>query len=344
MDPEGQPTARVEQLWFSPDTIIIRAENKLFQVSQGILAARSTVFRDMIGFPQPTSDDNELINGRPVVRLHDSADDVTAFLIAIFDSRHVKSHLKLRVAPDLNVHLAILCRIPPQSSLLGILRLANKSDVPHLFRRALEHLTLAGWYTETCDGVHDCDSQLITPPNATAAEALAISAAAAEVGAQWLLPWGYYTAATFAGREVLPLMDDERLVQHARKCLDAHVHMVRGTAAVNQFLVAAPPGCLSASACSDLRRDELSAFFISVKDRKDQDPIYDSTEVVVRKLRTKGLCDVCCTFAEGRRKASVAVFWETLPSVFELPPWEELRAMKVAAMGPNEDTGGNAAA
>ncbi|KAJ6589288.1 hypothetical protein B0H19DRAFT_886340, partial [Mycena capillaripes] len=61
----------------------IQAENRIFRVSGGILAARSTVFSDIIGLPQPQSGDTEQIDGCPVVRLHDSAEDVEAFLRAI---------------------------------------------------------------------------------------------------------------------------------------------------------------------------------------------------------------------------------------------------------------------
>lgn len=90
---------RVPELWFDDDNLILRAENHLFRVSKGVLAARSSVFRDMLSFPlpPPMQDDRgggggegggeDLIDGCPVVRLHDSPADVTVFLRAIFDSR-----------------------------------------------------------------------------------------------------------------------------------------------------------------------------------------------------------------------------------------------------------------
>lgn len=79
---------RVDDLWFSTDIIVIRAENKIFRVSGGVLTARSTVFRDMIALPQLTTCDTEQIDGFPVVRLHDAARDVEVFLRAIYDSRY----------------------------------------------------------------------------------------------------------------------------------------------------------------------------------------------------------------------------------------------------------------
>lgn len=85
---------RVGDLWFTRDTIVIRAEETIFQVTRSILAARSTVFQDMMAFPQPPGDDTEFIDGSPVVRLHDSAADVEVFLRAIFDSKYVSIRLK----------------------------------------------------------------------------------------------------------------------------------------------------------------------------------------------------------------------------------------------------------
>jgi hypothetical protein len=95
MDPDPPTTqgsdtpTKVDDLWFSRDTIVIRAENKMFQVSSSILAARSAVFRDMLAFPQPTGDDTEKVDGSPVVHLPESARDVEVFLRAIYDSRCV---------------------------------------------------------------------------------------------------------------------------------------------------------------------------------------------------------------------------------------------------------------
>jgi hypothetical protein len=79
--------SRVDDLWFPTDNLVIRAGNKIFRVSGAILAARSTVFRDMIAFPQPANGYIEQIDGCPVVRLPDSAEHVEVFLRAIFDSR-----------------------------------------------------------------------------------------------------------------------------------------------------------------------------------------------------------------------------------------------------------------
>ncbi|KAJ7664761.1 hypothetical protein B0H17DRAFT_835030, partial [Mycena rosella] len=110
-----------EDLWFSSDSLVIRADEKIFRVTKSILSARSSVFRDMVAFPQPSSAEAELIEGSPVVCLSDSAANVEVFLRAILDS----SYFMPRPAP---VELHVV---------LGILRLAHKYDVQYLYLRAL---------------------------------------------------------------------------------------------------------------------------------------------------------------------------------------------------------------
>ncbi|KAJ7221392.1 hypothetical protein GGX14DRAFT_388571 [Mycena pura] len=54
---------RVQELWFSDGTIVLQAGNSQFRVYQGILAARSPVFKDMLSVPQPEPEDTTLIEG-----------------------------------------------------------------------------------------------------------------------------------------------------------------------------------------------------------------------------------------------------------------------------------------
>jgi hypothetical protein len=96
----------VDGLWFSNDTLVVlRAGDSLFRIPRSILAARSPVFRAMFEFPQPPpcgdgmadSDGDEMMDGSPVVRLHDSPTQVEPFLRAIFDSRYAKVSWAIRV-------------------------------------------------------------------------------------------------------------------------------------------------------------------------------------------------------------------------------------------------------
>ncbi|KAJ6602716.1 hypothetical protein DFH09DRAFT_1125384, partial [Mycena vulgaris] len=271
---------RVDDLWFPKDsTIVIRAENKIFLVSGAILAARSTVFRDMLAFPQPTSGDTEQIDGSPVVRLHDSARDVEVFLRAIYDS----SYFMPAPAPvDLWAYL---------------------------YRRALEHLAE--------DWVVPAGNHLVTQPKSPI-NALSVITGATEVGALWLLPYANYCVSTYYTEQLLPFLegDTEQIV---RRALAAHAHILRGTIAVNRFLTMHDP-------CADCHRRALN-------------PRWEWEDDKLESLKTEGMCDVCYELAKMRHDSAAVAFWDTLPSIFGLPPWTELRAMKQAAMGEEEENG-----
>jgi hypothetical protein len=77
----------VEDLWFEDGNLILRAENSLFRIYSGFLAARSSVFRDMLAFPPPP-EGNAMMDGCHIVTVYDSAKDMTVFLKAIIDSRY----------------------------------------------------------------------------------------------------------------------------------------------------------------------------------------------------------------------------------------------------------------
>jgi hypothetical protein len=118
--PDSDDDVRVDDLWFSDDTLVIKAENRIFRVSKSILAARSSVFSDMVAFPQPVGDDVPVIDGRPVVTLYDTGAEVEVFLRAIFDSRHVTNSLfSFSVVPaKLMITEASLCPLPLLSKLM----------------------------------------------------------------------------------------------------------------------------------------------------------------------------------------------------------------------------------
>ncbi|KAJ6456774.1 hypothetical protein C8R47DRAFT_1164977 [Mycena vitilis] len=83
---EDSPYVRLNDLWFQDGNV---ADNKIFKVAKSIVAARSSVVRDMVAFPQPDTPSNfegDKIDGCTVVALHDQARNVEAFLWAIFDS------------------------------------------------------------------------------------------------------------------------------------------------------------------------------------------------------------------------------------------------------------------
>ncbi|KAJ7048661.1 hypothetical protein C8F01DRAFT_48287 [Mycena amicta] len=188
------PTA-VYDLWFPDGTLVIRAGVKLFKVTKSIIAARSTVFRDMLALPQEPGDAAaEVYEGCPSVTLTDEADDVEVFLRAIFDSSYFMPH------PE------PFKRLP----LLGILRLSHKYDVQYLFKRGLKHLEPAfpiafgsmdssssDYFGLTANGEKRADISIVDRNQLMTIDALR------RVSALWLLPAAFYLTCQSLSHDLL---------------------------------------------------------------------------------------------------------------------------------------------
>ncbi|KAJ7085968.1 hypothetical protein C8R43DRAFT_1142443 [Mycena crocata] len=286
---EDRPQAAlVEELWFPRDTILIRAEDKLLQVSRAILAARSTVFGDMLAFPRPTSgsDDNEVIDGNPVVQLHDSAADVTVFLRAIFDLSYF---MPSPAAVELHV-------------VLGVLRLAHKYDVVYAYRRALQHLIEKGWYSVTFDA--QAVAHHIQFPSSTK-DIAAIAGAAAEAGAQWLLLWAYYMLSAYLLGDLTTLEVEIPAQMHCRE------QMLRAMITAQRVLTVADT-CDTIQSCDRIRM----AFLASFIDEEQEMTTDEWSPENIRILGDSGLCNACCANVEVRARASASAFWDAVPGIF----------------------------
>ncbi|KAJ7901174.1 hypothetical protein B0H14DRAFT_2670909 [Mycena olivaceomarginata] len=317
--PDSEALVKVDDLWFTTDTIIvIRAGNKIFRVSGGILAARSTVFRDMIAFPRPKGGDetDETLDGSPVVRLHDSAEDVEVFLRAIYDS----SYFMPAPAPN------------DRPVVLAILRLSYKYDVPYLYKRALDHLAADGWYTTSHDEEISNHLRSGVPDvfDLSPMCSLQVIQAATEVSALWLLPWAYYFLSTFSSDDLLPLLEGS-LVPHVGKALAAHSHLVRATVAINRLHMIS---CDVPQRCEPAH-DSVLLELLSQVSKSHLNPLGPDTDIVAI-MRAFGMCSDCCELAGAVAHTASSRFWDDLPSIFGLPPWDELHAMKNTAMGEDE--------
>ena len=84
-------STRVEDIWLSDGSLVVRAEKSIFRFSGAVLAARSSVFQDMLSFhrPGPGQRQVERIEGVPVLVLYDLAVEVEPFLRALYDSKWV---------------------------------------------------------------------------------------------------------------------------------------------------------------------------------------------------------------------------------------------------------------
>ncbi|KAJ7612161.1 hypothetical protein FB45DRAFT_1065523 [Roridomyces roridus] len=289
------PIQRVEELWFPDGNLIIQAGSSQFRVYRGLLASRSPVFQDMMSFPQPP--DSELVDGCPLVLLPGSEMEVRVFLKAIFDPEFFPpfpSPTEFAIAA-------------------GCLRLSHKYGVDYLRRRALVHLSsgcgakLHHW--DLCRYVDESDS---------ANDPLEIYAIQLfrEVDALWLLPTVFYNLSfSFAASDQVSEVFHGITYNGVPSALTEFE--------ILKFLVdpSEIAGCATPSECAVERYHVLG-------DIQRMRPSLGPT-VGFRSPISVWEDDGSWEMLEGVCDA----FWDQLPQMYGLPPWEELEQMKTAAIG-----------
>ncbi|KAJ7728489.1 hypothetical protein B0H16DRAFT_1734640 [Mycena metata] len=309
---------RVEHLWFSSDVLVLRAEKRLFRVPKSILAARSSVFRDMVAFPQPTDSETEMVDGSPVVVLHDSAAEVEMFLTAIFDS----SYFMPPPAP-----------VTPEA-VLGILRLAHKYDVHYLQLRALQHLCIPLYFPsvrEHCSpSIPDHHVYNGDTDKARCAYYIQAITVAKEAGALWLLPVSYYQASSYVRAHLLEAAEQGADKHVVDACLASQIHLSRASGSIYKFLsTPSDTGCPTPDLCNATRFDELSSYFDGCGGEEDLCPLSEWDE---EDGWTLPLCAHCLSVAKTTHRTAMEEIWDRLPAIYGLPPWSELQSMKDTMM------------
>ncbi|KAF7305653.1 BTB domain-containing protein [Mycena chlorophos] len=308
---------RVADLWFPEDNLILRAENSVFRVSKGVLAARSSVFKDMLAFDSMGADGaegDETMEGCPVVRLHDTAAEVEVFLRAIFDSSFFEPPPSKTTLPTIT----------------GILRLSHKYDVQYLRRRALQHLDtgyptslavyeVSGAETFTSDGL---DDSLLT------------IRVASEVGAAWLLPTAFYFLCYSDMRDILnspqwPLLSavdqETTIVSYTKQRL--------ACPPVLPFLrIPFVEGCTSLKECDEYRAQNLE----NVHNWNISDPLGSYRDWTPFENL---ICAYCLKQAEAYHRKARSKLWLELPEIYGLPGWEELERLKAEALDADVEMG-----
>ncbi|KAJ7610474.1 hypothetical protein FB45DRAFT_844591 [Roridomyces roridus] len=301
------PTSRVEDLWFSDGTLVIQAETKLFRVAGGILAARSSVFKDMLSIPQPS--DQAAIDGCPSVFLHDSAQDVEYFLKAIFDSSFFER-------PPVKTTFPIVA---------GVLRLSTKYDIGFLRHRALLHLASASPLS-----LEEFDKVLSTSTfgNGDTFPRLIM---ADNLGPEWSKAYPLYVVScaqietVLSGVQLVPGHPKVLLSPSLqRTCIIARTELLAAQVYHTlSFLYMIPvPECTLQAQCRSTR-DLLRGSFISKK------PIHPLMRLNSTESWDKlNLCAACLKAATAELVAGRRRVWETLPEILGLPSWEQLKVAR----------------
>ncbi|KAJ7765621.1 hypothetical protein B0H16DRAFT_1687266 [Mycena metata] len=316
---------RVEELWFFDGGLVVQAEQSLYRISGGVLAARSPVFKDMLSFTQPP--DVETIEGCPVVRLPDRAADVTCFFRAIFDSSFFESHPHKVAWADA----------------ISILHLSNKYSVEYLLRRALIHLS--SWHVTTLSAYDaktygEASASLFPQNYDNEASYVALIEVARQVNALWMLPTAFYHMASsdeayldqilrcvmYAGRPAKLSPEDRILL------LKSSLHVSRQGNIITSFLHSpgSIPGCEWGGKCTGKRLGTLGGVNSSLTEPDIAD---DPLNLL---FPCDGLLSDCCPVCQdysrkALREARQAV-WDRLPGFCGLPSWGVLEKMKEKAL------------
>ncbi|KAJ7611825.1 hypothetical protein FB45DRAFT_941110 [Roridomyces roridus] len=329
---------RTPELWFDDGNIVIQAENSQFRVHRGILAARSPVFRDMLSFPQPS--DAELVEGCPLVCFHDSAVEVNVFLKAIFDSEFFMEH-------------------PSRTELetvVGVLRLSHKYEVPYLQRRALIHLSspfcttlsrydrmvaLADLAESGKDALEDhlpAKDTISWPTEVLDDETFfgVLIPLVREVGAIWVLPQLFYhLSARFKALAEEKILKIWTKIGINDQMTSFRGHEIQGqslTVDVTTFLTdLIGDDCQSDRSCA---RARLFAIRITREVTRDLPsmPLEVWGAAEWEAFGTE-VCRNCLVSLREKHRAARQAFWNKLPEMYKLPPWEELEKIKVEAIG-----------
>ncbi|KAJ7753408.1 hypothetical protein DFH07DRAFT_774153 [Mycena maculata] len=332
VDVEQSQTQRVPELWFEDGNLVIQAGNSQFRVYRGILAARSPVFHDILSIPQPA--DAELVDSCSLRFLNPSKSAPY--------QRQISSHPLLRFFMPFPAKVGM-------DAIMGCLRLSNKYQVDYLRRRALIHMasgyptTLSRWDEITAHMEED-----MNPPGNAPSWLLPLdrryTVAAVqllrEVDALWMLPVAFYRLCIRCkdlGREIYHGAAHNDI--HQILCYQDQEAFAKGhylqiqsvTTDVLRFLTDPLDvvGCTSAKRCARARfkaiswameeTRELPAIPLDIWDAEGWEKLHST-------------CPTCLTAHKEAHQAARQAFWDKLPEIYALPPWEELKKLEATAL------------
>ncbi|KAJ7041874.1 hypothetical protein C8F04DRAFT_994138 [Mycena alexandri] len=319
---------RVEELWFFDGGLVVQAEQSLYRVSGGILAARSPVFKDMLSFTQPS--DSETIDGCPVVKLHDSAADVTCFFRAIFDSSFFEPHPSLVLLDHV----------------ISVLHLSNKYSVEYLLRRGLKHLSSRYTTTLSQFDLSGEETSIIVEPSTGYShidfiQHIAVIQLAREVNALWVVPTAFYrlssTREDFIDKFLQPQTYHERpatLSEQDRSLfLKFSLYLSHEAHSLSRFLYMPEtvPGCETGQDCRLMRL----SFLATLHEALALIPGPRLLGLILEDNVDDYLTDCChvCQYASREAiKDTRQNIWNKLPGFCGLPSWEALQEMKDKAL------------
>ncbi|KZP32777.1 hypothetical protein FIBSPDRAFT_721844, partial [Athelia psychrophila] len=299
--------------WFEDGNIVLETERVQFKVYKGILAANSAIFRDM--FANAQAQEGELVEGCPVVHFMDKPQDLEYVLEALW---HEDNEFEERM-------------IMPIAVVEAFLRIGRKYEIDHIRKQAVQRLAVT--FPSDLKKCREIFSgRTAAPIQPHDGDSLAVVNILQENDLLLHLPISLFKCILLDHHDLLPIITPAHGTQQPilsytdiQLCHKAHIKLMYFQATVVFSWVQpweARPACgISAcrTQCESLHREWFGSTEFSFNG-----PMVSSLGDW-RDAWGNGLCEECDIharqkFAEGQEKV-----FEMLPSMFDLPGWDELR-------------------
>ncbi|KAJ6589870.1 hypothetical protein DFH09DRAFT_1026995 [Mycena vulgaris] len=303
-------TVTRSEIWHNDGSVVLQAENTQFRVHWSVLSLHSPFFRDMQGLPQPP--DQPSIDGCPVIELPDGVQDVEHLLKALYN-------------PALFNQTAL-----PFPYIASFVRLGRKYDFKDLFDIGVERLAYENPSSlEAYDALTaNCKDKQYSTTRILYQRGLCLDTLtlACENKLFALLPCAYFRASKYPlltifngisradGTTAALSATDQRICALGRdKILQTQCAPGNTFGWLASWTPSADADCLDPVKCTKWRDQLLSVLLVT------------STVWAFATNLQKNGCAVCEQRVDEGMMEGRANMWASLPAIFNLPPWNELK-------------------
>jgi hypothetical protein len=226
-------------------------------------------------------------------------------------------------------------------TIVGCLRLGRKYAVDYIFRRALVHLSSL-YSTTLADSDANVDNETRHAswemPDISGGRIMVIQLAR-EVDVPWILPLGFYGLSAFfhaIGTDIFHGVQYKG-IPAALSAPDQQTFL-KGYAVQKASMLAdllrfvfypLVLGCTGPFVCPTVRLATMEAVRPALgEDFCNPLDVWGKDDWGLMR----GLCPTCLEALKETHKNARQAFWDKLPGIYGLPPWEELEALKSAAI------------
>ncbi|KLO08389.1 hypothetical protein SCHPADRAFT_893904 [Schizopora paradoxa] len=304
-----------KKVWKSDGNIVLATDKHLYRVHKSVLSENSLVFRDMLDLASPDSDDGEKSpegdgasengpnswEGLPVVRLRDKDEELEYLLRALYSRRFFRVHEQSTVP-----------------IVTGLLNLSNKYDVPDLRYDVVKHLQR--YFPSTLEEYKLRDNHKIFA-HFDDADLHRLLALAHHCNARVVLPVLFYLCA----------LVDERLYENIYAShVPPHVFQIireggkKLRTGTWEVIDRGSRKRTSGQDCSSKSCKARRGYYYVAEYYKFCRTPFDDDDNKSKDVRY--FCANCKYAAFSRISCVPGELWEKLPSFFDLPEWNVLKA------------------